>query len=100
MAKLLLDSNWVFYITFFICFFTILADIAAKEFFAVVLFFGLALFFDYYIDNKTVVLFLTFITTNVIISKIKYNRLKYYYLYFQKDAQGNPMQIPAYILQQ
>jgi hypothetical protein len=46
-----------------------------------------------------VVLFLTLITTNVLYSKIKYNRLKYYFLYFQKDPSGNPVDIPSYILQ-
>ena len=99
MSKLLLDSKLVFFITFFVCFFTVLADIAAKEFFSVFLFIGLEFFLDYYIENKTVVLFLTFIIVNVLLFKIKYNRLKYYFLYFQKDTQGKPIQIPSYILQ-
>jgi len=99
MSKLLLDSKFVFFVTFIISFITLLSDIAAKEFFAVFLFIVLAFFFDYYIENKTVVLFLTLITTNVLYSKIKYNRLKYYFLYFQKDPSGNPVDIPSYILQ-
>ena len=72
-----------------------MADVAAREFLFVFLFLGMIFVLDFFIDNKTLLLFLSFMISNVLLLKFKYNQMKYYYLYLQGSDKKS--QIPSYV---
>ena len=88
MRTNILESKLVFYLVCAICFLSLVADIAAREFLFVFLFIAMVFFLDMYIDNRTLLLSIAFITSNILLLKLRFNRLKYYFLYFQNKP-GN-----------
>ena len=91
----ILENRYVFYVVIFICFLNLMADVAAREFLFVFLFLGMIFVLDFFIDNKTLLLFLSFMISNVLLLKFKYNQMKYYYLYLQGSDKKS--QIPSYV---
>jgi hypothetical protein len=91
----ILENRYVFYVVIFICFLNLMADVAAREFLFVFLFLAMIFVLDFFIDNKTLLLFLSFMISNVLLLKFKYNQMKYYYLYLQGSDKKS--QIPSYV---
>jgi hypothetical protein len=93
--KELLESKTVFYLMIFLSFVNIIADISSHDFMFVFLFLVIVFSLDPFFENKTILLFLALITSNVFLIKFKYNRLKYYYLYMAKQ----PNKPPSYVIE-
>jgi hypothetical protein len=91
----ILENRYVLYVVIFICFLNLMADIAARDFLFVFLFFGMVFVFDYFIENKTLLLFLSFMVSNVLLLKFKYNQMRYYYMYLQSSPQNS--KVPSYV---
>jgi len=91
----ILENRYVLYAVIFVCFLNLMADIAAHEFLFVFCFLGMVLLLDFVIENKTLLLFLSFMVTNVLLLKFKYNQMKYYYLYLQ--GSDNRSKVPSYV---
>ena len=68
-----LESDSLFYITVFLCYINLLADIALGYHIFVIVFGLFVLLMSNYVSNKTVVLFLSLILTNLIM--MKYDKL-------------------------
>ncbi len=93
----ILENRYVFYAIAIICFMNLLADVAAKEFLFFFTFFIMVVVLQFFIENRTLILFIAFMVNNVILLKFKYNQMKYYYMYLQrKENQGNPL--PSYLM--
>lgn len=93
--KELLESKTVFYLMIFLCFINLIADISSHDFMFVLLFLVIVFSLDPFFENKTILLFLALITSNVFLLKFKYNRLKYYFLYAAKQSNKHP----SYVLE-
>jgi len=94
--KEFLESKNVFYFMIFMCFVNLIADISSHDFMFVILFLILVFTMDPFFENKTILLFLALISTNVFLLKFKYNRLKYYFLYLAKNSGKNT---PSYVME-
>jgi len=90
-----LENKNVFYVMIFICFINLIADISSHDFMFVLFFLVFVFTLDPFFENKTILLFLALISTNVFLLKFKYNRLKYYFLYLAKNAGGG--KVPSYV---
>lgn len=86
----LLENKTVFYLMIFLCFVNLIADISSHDFMFVLLFLVIVFSLDPFFENKTILLFLALITSNVFLLKFKYNRLKYYFLYMAKQSGKTP----------
>lgn len=93
----LLESKTLFYVMIFICFVNLIADISSHDFMFVLFFLVIVFSLDPFFENKTILLFLALITSNVFLLKFKYNRLKYYFLYMAKQSGGSG--VPSYVLE-
>jgi hypothetical protein len=91
----ILENRYIFYVVLFICFLNLMADVAAREFLFVFLFLGMIFILDFFITNKTLLLFISFMISNVLLLKFKYNQMKYYYLYLQSSDKKS--KIPSYV---
>jgi hypothetical protein len=96
MMQEFLDNKIVFYVVIFICFINLIADISSHDFMFVLFFLVMVFSLDPFFENKTILLFLALITTNVFLLKFKYNRLKYYFLYLAKN---NGDKTPSYVME-
>ena len=90
----ILENRYVLYTVIFICFINLMSDIATKDFLFVFLFLAMVFFLDFFIDNKTLLLSLSFMISNVLLLKFKYNQMKYYYAYLQ--GSDKKAQVPSY----
>ena len=90
------ENKTVFYVMIFICFINLIADITSHDFMFVIFFLLMVFTLDPFFENKTILLFLALITTNVFLLKFKYNRLKYYFLYLTKNKDKS---VPSYVIE-
>lgn len=90
------ENKTVFYVIIFICFINIIADITSHDFMFVLFFLLMVFTLDPFFENKTILLLLALITSNVFLLKFKYNRFKYYFLYLAKNKDKN---IPSYVME-
>lgn len=91
----ILENQYVFYVVVIICFINLMSDVASHEFFFVFLFLILVFLLDFFIKNKTVLLALSFMITNVLLLKFKYNQMKMYYMFLKNSNQSS--KIPSYV---
>ena len=93
----ILENRYVFYTVAIVCFINLLTDVAAKEYLFFFTFFIMIVVLQFFIENKTLLLFTVFMINNVILLKFKYSQMKYYFMYLQKkENQGT--QLPSYLL--
>ena len=90
----ILENRYILYTVIFICFFNLLADVAMQEFFFAFLFLLTVFVLDMFIDNKTILLSVSFVFINCLMFKFKYTQMKYYYNYLQSSPQKS--QVPSY----
>ena len=90
----ILENKTLFYVVIFVCFINLIADISSHDFMFVFFFLLMVFTLDPFFENKTILLFLSLITTNVFLLKFKYNRLKYYFLYLAKNKDNK---VPSYV---
>jgi len=91
----ILENPYVFYVVAILCFINLMSDVASHEFLFVFFFLGLVFFLDFFIKNKTLLLFLSFMISNVLLVKFKYSQMKLYYAYLHNSPKKD--QIPSYV---